>query len=209
MNYISLCSALRRNKVLLFKLGDIKNLFPDEKEKTIKNNFIRWVSKGYFYKIRKDLYEFVEQGFNKVVPDFYIANRIYKPSYVSLETALSFYSIIPDVAAGVTSLTTLPTRTFKNKHGVFYYKSCRKKAFTGYRLMMYDGCKVHIADKEKALTDFFYYRVRSGFPFNFEEERFNKRILMKLNWKKVFYYAELFNNKTMKALHACKEDAKC
>jgi len=96
-----------------------------------------------------------------------------------LQTALSIYSIIPDVAAWVTSVTTQSTRTFKNKYGSFLYRTCKRKAFTGYRLILYDGFKVNMADKEKALVDFLYYRLRSGLPLNFEEERFNKEILKK------------------------------
>lgn len=209
MDYIKLSSVLRKNKSHIFTLGDIRNLFPEEKEKTIKNNFIRWVSKGYCVRLKRNLYEFVEQGREVKIPDLYVANRLYEPSYVSLETALSFYSIIPDVAAGVTSVTTRPTRTFRNKYGSFFYRSCKSDAFTGYGPMSYDGFKLHIADKEKALVDFMYYRLRPNFPLDFREERFNKNILTKINWEKVFHYATLFNKKTSNALIKCKEYVKC
>ncbi|MFH1553037.1 MAG: hypothetical protein ABID83_05315 [Candidatus Omnitrophota bacterium] len=209
MDYIRFSSTLRRNKLYLFTLTDIKNLFPGEKEKTIKNNFTRWLSKGYCVRLKNNLYEFIEPGPEVKIPDLYVANRLYEPSYVSLETALSIYSIIPDIAAGVTSVSTRPTRTFRNRHGSFFYRTCRSAAFTGYRLMLYDGFKTYIADKEKALVDFLYYRLRSGFSLNFDEERFNKKILKKINWKKVFYYAGLFNEKTVRALKECKEYVKC
>ncbi len=209
MDYFVLNLALRKNKMYLFTLRDIKNLFPDEKEKTIKNNFIRWLAKGYFVRLRRDLYEFIEQGSEVTIPDLYVANRIYEPSYVSLETALSIYSIIPGVAAGVTSVSTRATRTFKNRYGSFFYRTCKSGAFTGYRLMLYDGFKVHIADKEKALVDFFYYRLRSGYPLDFDEERFNKKILKKVNWKNAIYYAGLFNKNTIEVLKGCKEYVKC
>ena len=139
MNYVELSKALRRNKLYLFTFRDIGNLFPEEKEKTIKNNFIRWLSKGYFVRLKRDLYEFIEQGLEVKTPDLYVANRLYEPSYVSSETALSFYSIIPDIAAGVTSLTIRPTRTFKNKYGSFFYRTCKSEAFRGYKLMLYDN----------------------------------------------------------------------
>lgn len=209
MNYIALDTVLRNKKLRLFTLRDIKNLFPDEKEKTIKNNLVRWLSKGYYVRLKRDLYGFIEQGREVKIHDLSVANRLYEPSYVSLETALSIYSIIPDIAAGVTSVTTSPTRTFKNKYGSFFYRSCKRDAFTGYRLMMYDDFKVSIADKEKALVDFLYYRLRSGFLLDFDEERFNKKILKKINWTKAFYYAGLFNKKTSKAIRECKEYVRC
>ena len=77
MNYIELSSVLRSHEMYLFTLADVKNLFPDEKAKTIKNNFIRWLSKGYFVRLKRDLYEFVEQGGELKIPDLYVANRLY------------------------------------------------------------------------------------------------------------------------------------
>jgi predicted transcriptional regulator of viral defense system len=209
MDYIALCACLKNNRLLLFTLEDIKNLFPDEKEKTIKNSLTRWVAKKYFSRLRQGLYEFVGQARPAEIPDLYIANRLYEPSYVSLETALSIYSIIPDVAAGVTSITVRATRLFKNKYGSFFYRTCRRRAFTGYRIMSYDGFKVNIADKEKALTDFLYYRLRSGYSLNFSEERLNKKILKKIDWKKVSRYAGLFNEKTVSAAKMCEGYVKC
>ena len=131
------------------------------------------------------MYEFVDKGIGLEIPDLYVANRSYEPSYVSLETALSIYSIIPEVAAGVTSVTTRPTRTFKNKYGSFFYRTCQKEAFTGYRLMRYEGFRVYIADKEKSLVDFLYYKLRSTNSLDFDEERLNKKILKKIN---LFFY---------------------
>lgn len=209
MDYVAVTSALRKHKMYLFTLRDLENLFPDEKSKTIKNNFTRWLSKGYFLRLRRGVYEFVEQGAGLKIPDLYTANRLYEPSYVSMETALSIYSIIPEIAVGVTSVTIRPTRTFKNKYGAFFYRSCKKKAFTGYSLMLYEGFKVCMADKEKALVDFLYYRLRSAGPLDFDEERLNKRILKKIDWGKIFGYAELFNKRTVKALKECKEYAAC
>ena len=209
MIYIELSSVLRSHKMYLFTLADIKNLFPGQRVKTIKNNFIRWLSKGYFVRLKRDLYEFVEQGGELKIPDLYVANRLYEPSYVSLETALSIYSIIPDIAAAVTSVTSRPTRTFKNKYGSFFYRTCQKKTFTGYRVMLYEGFKVSIADKAKALVDFLYYRSRLGQSLDFNEERLNKEILKKVDWGKVFRYAKLFNNKTVKLAKECEEYVKC
>lgn len=209
MDIVDLNKTFRKNKLNLFTLRDVINLFPSEKEKAIKNNLTRWISKGYCIRLRKNLYEFIEQGSEKVIPDLYIANRLYVPSYVSLETALSFYSIIPDIAAAVTSISVRATRIFKNKYGAFFYRTCRNNAYIGYKLMIYDGFKVNIADKEKALVDFIYYNMRSGGTLDFKEQRFNKNILKKINWKKAFYYASLFNKKTIKVLEQCKEFVLC
>ena len=209
MDYIGFSATLRRHKMYVFTLEDIGNLFPEEKVKTIKNNLSRWIIKGYLARLKRDLYELVDKSADLRVPDLYVANRLYEPSYVSLETALSLYSIIPDVAANVTSVTTRPTRAFKNKYGSFFYKTCKFKAFTGYRLILYEGFKVYIADKEKALVDFLYYRLLLSHSLDFEEERLNKRILERIDWKKAFRYSRLFNEKTTEAMNKCKRYVKC
>lgn len=209
MKYIEFLSKLKRNKLDIFSLRDIENLFSNEKIKTIKNNLSRWARNGYIYKLKNNLYEFVDVGQEKNIPDVYIANKLYSPSYVSLETALSIYSLIPDIAVQVTSLTTKLTRKFKNKHGVFYYRSCQKRVFTGYKLMLYEGVKVYIADPEKALVDFVYFNIRQRFPMDFNEERFDKDSIKKLNWNKALQYAGLFNKKTVDTLKTLKDWAKC
>lgn len=209
MDYNRLRFLLRDHKLYIFTLQDVRNLFPYEKTKTIKNNLSRWQASGYFVRLKRDLYEFIDKESQPKIPDLYVAHRLYEPSYVSLETALSFYSIIPDVAAGVTSVTTRPTRRFKNRYGSFFYRTCKREAFTGYGLMSYEGFKVYIADKEKALVDFLYYRLRAAVSLDFGEERFSKKILKKMNWKKVFRYARLFNKKIIETMAGCKEYAEC
>ncbi len=43
MNYLELSLALRKYKIYIFTLEDVKNLLPGEKTKAIKNNLIRWL----------------------------------------------------------------------------------------------------------------------------------------------------------------------
>jgi len=209
MKYIDLISELKKNKLIVFSLRDIENLFPEENLKTLKNNLSRWVKMDYLQRLRKNLYEFIEPGSESSISDLYVGNKLYIPSYISLETALSIYSLIPDIAAQVTSLTTLPTREFKNRHGLFFYRSCQKKAFTGYKLMQFEGVKILIADKEKALVDFIYFSLRQKEPLNFDEERVERGFIKKLNWSKALRYARLFNNRTVSAVLKLKEWTRC
>ncbi len=52
-------------------------------------------------------------------PDFsrYVACRIYRPSYISLHTALSMYGMIPEAVTSITSISTLKTARFKTGSG--------------------------------------------------------------------------------------------
>ena len=71
-----------------------------------RNNLTRWCRRGLLVKLRNEHYAFPEYrqmpGFSRIV-----ANRIYSPSYVSLQSALSFYGMIPEEVIQLTSVTTL------------------------------------------------------------------------------------------------------
>lgn len=107
------------------------------------------------------------------------------------------------------SVTTRPSREFRNKHGVFIYRSCMKRAFTGYRIVSYDGYRILIADPEKALVDFLYLKLRHGISIDFDEERFDEDILKGLDWEKAIEYAELFNRVTINKLRDCRKWLGC
>jgi len=91
------------------------------------------------------------------LPLYSIANKLYQPSYVSLETALSYYGIIPEVVYAVTSVTTKPTREFKTPKSVFSYQRIKKSVFAGYSPVTIEGHVVLLAEPEKALADYLYF----------------------------------------------------
>jgi predicted transcriptional regulator of viral defense system len=131
-----------------------------------RNNFVRWTRKGLLVRLRQGYYTFPEY---KSKPDFalYFANRIYRPSYVSLHSALAFYGMIPEAVVQVTSVTSLKTAEFANDFGTFSYKSVREELMFGYNLKpIADGRTVLLASPEKALLDLLYL-----YPFyNTEDE---------------------------------------
>ena len=121
-----------------------------------RNNFVRWTRKGLLVSLRQGYYTFPEY---KNKPDFalYFANRIYRPSYVSLHTALAFYGMIPEAVVQITSVTTLKSASFSNDFGEFSYKSVREDLMFGYDLKpLSDGRTLQLAKPEKALLDLLY-----------------------------------------------------
>ncbi len=83
-------------------------------------NLREWEKKGYIVKLRKEYYAFSDC---RSIPGFtrYVANRIYRPSYISLHTALSYYGMIPEAVLQITSVTTLKTKSFNNDFGEYSY----------------------------------------------------------------------------------------
>ncbi len=115
-----------------------------------------WEKKGYIVKLRKEYYAFAE---SKSIPDFtrYVANRIYRPSYISLHTALAYYGMIPEAVVQITSVTTLKTIRFANDFGEYAYHSVKPEMMFGYAPKpMADGRTFLFATPEKALLDLLY-----------------------------------------------------
>ncbi len=82
-----------------------------------------------------------------------VANKIYAPSYVSLETVLSQSGFIPETVHQITSISTRKTRIIKTPLGVFSYRTVSPRLYFGYEIQEY-GSKIACA--EKAILDYLY-----------------------------------------------------
>jgi predicted transcriptional regulator of viral defense system len=120
------------------------------------NNLTRWIKKGLLIRLKQGYYTFPEYK-NKPGFSYYFANRIYKPSYISLHTALSFYGIIPEAVVQITSVSSLKTAIFKNDFGEYSYKTVKSDLMFGYDLKQQSNSQaIKIAKPEKALLDLLY-----------------------------------------------------
>lgn len=126
MGYIDFYKQWR--EVGCFSIHQVLAWYPDFNLHNISN----WINKGYIMKLRNGWYAFHEC---LSLPDFqqYIANRIYRPSYISLHTALSHYGMIPEEVMKTTSVTTLKTAEFKNAFGVYAYQMVKRELMFGYQ----------------------------------------------------------------------------
>lgn len=121
-----------------------------------RNNLFRWTKKGLLLRLRAGYYTFPEYlhqpGFAQ-----YVAGRIYRPSYISLHSALSFYGIIPESVVQITSVSSLKTAAFKNAFGDFSYRNVKEELMFGYEpKTTADGRTFLLATPEKALLDLLY-----------------------------------------------------
>lgn len=188
MNYIEF-----RNKMFdlaFFSIDQVYAWHPDFD----RNNLSRWTKKGLLIRLRQGCFTFPEY---KVKRDYnyYFANRIYRPSYISLHTALAFYGMIPESVIQITSVTSLKTASFKNEVGEYSYKSVNENLLFGYELKpMENGRTLQFASPEKALLDLLYlypdYRTEKDLKDlrldeDFLHEELNKSLLLEytLNFK--------------------------
>ncbi len=110
--------------------------------------------RGEIVQIRRGLYTFAAPLRREVLHSGVLANRIYGPSYVSEDFALSYYGMIPETPAAVTSIAMGRSREFANDFGVFSYRYCRSKAYSiGVGATGEGQNRFMIAAPEKALFD--------------------------------------------------------
>lgn len=155
--------------MIYFNLYDLERLFISHK-KNLKKFLTRKVKEGKLIRLKRNLY-----CLKRMTPnDYLLANILYQPSYLSLEFALSYYSIIPETVYTITSVTTKPTREFVSTNRTFVYKTIKKRAFLGYIPRQIDNQTFLIATPEKAMADYLYF-VNLG----------KKRINDRTDWTKV------------------------
>lgn len=90
------------------------------------------------------------------LPDsFLIANHLRGPSYVSLESALSFYGFIPERTYEISSVTVKPFKKYKTPLGRFGYQNLPTPYYSyGIRMVQLTHKQTAlIASPEKAICD--------------------------------------------------------
>lgn len=189
MKWIEFEQKIKGKGIKLFTPLDIQYLLG--KTKTATRFFLHYLKKqGYIIRLRRGLY----QLYNDQLPDLYIANKLYEPSYISLDFALSYHNVIPETVYEITSVTTKATRRFKALGKLFSYRHIKKEAYLGYFPGKQTGFTFLIAVPEKAFVDLNYFRLlNKQQPIS----RFNKE---KINPVKALNYAKLFNNKKLTSI---------
>ncbi len=177
---------LKEKGLVIFSPLDVRRIFGVSK---VAATFLihRYTKKGFTKRLKRGIYALYDTS----VPDIYLANKLYEPSYVSLEFALSFHQVIPETVYEITSVSTKPTRQFSASGKTFSYHRIKKEAFTGYAVYRQGDISALIAEPEKAFVDLTYLRLRKKKELL---SRFDKE---KINRAKALRYAKLFNNEKL------------
>jgi predicted transcriptional regulator of viral defense system len=151
----------------------------------------RWVSEGKILQIKRGLYVVAKPYRNKEPHPFLIANMIKKASYISLQSALEYYGIIPEYVPKITSVTTERPEEISTRLGSFLFKHLKKELFWGYKEQeIIKGTGVFIATPEKALLDLIYLTPDSDNLAYIEELRLQN--IEKLDTDLLTYYSNRF-----------------
>ncbi len=186
LNPLFVQQKLLESNIAIFSPRDFQRIFGASSFAVSK--FIgQYAKKKFFLKLRNGLYCLAS-----IKPSsFVIANKIYQPSYISLEAALSFYNIIPEKTYSITSISSKATRSFMAVNQDFSYSKIKKKLFTGYYLTEKSNEKFLIAEPEKALMDYLYYLSRKKTELN------DRLDVSRLKKKKIKQWQKLFGEPTV------------
>jgi predicted transcriptional regulator of viral defense system len=116
-----------------------------------------WTRSGDLLQLRRGIYAFPPPYEYEDPHRYRIANRLVRPSYVSLQSALSYYGLIPEHVASLTSVTTDRPIKLRNEFGRFMYRHIKTEFFYGFRYRQISNSQsAFIATPEKALLDLIY-----------------------------------------------------
>ena len=186
--------------MLLYEYREYSNIYNKIALEEKNNNLI---------KLKRGLYET-----NKDADPFTIANVLFSPSYISFETALAYYGMIPERVYTIKSASFKKNKKkeYKNYFGLFLYQDINPNAYPyDINEIEIDGIKVMIASREKALLDMLSIvsprnNKKELLDLLFEDLRIDEVIFDELNKKKMIELCELYSSKTLRLLKKYLEE---
>ena len=194
-------------KVLPFFSSDVAEIFSTS-PLTLRNQFSRWKKQGLLVELKRGLYVLSRGERQTTLSRQALAAILYQPSYISLESALSHYQMIPERVDTVMSVSPKKTRVFHNPEGTFSYRNLQTSLNFGFLAKKDEnGYPYFIAEPEKALLDYLYLNLGGLDPKDGDIlDRFlrlqNRSIM---NKNKLSSYARRF---AVKKLYAILEELK-
>jgi predicted transcriptional regulator of viral defense system len=179
-------SALEAERIMLesqlkfITVEKVKRLF-NVSSNTAHKMLMRWKKYGVINALQRNSYVLTRVEVN----DYEIANQLVSPSYISLETALNYYGVLPQFPYTITSVTTRKSHKNICQNKEFEYAKISLDLFWGYEKQN----DALIASPEKAVIDTLYLvskGLRTAHMEEWDLTGLNRKTLMEYT-KKVSY----------------------
>lgn len=197
MNYITIQQQF--GHLGLFSTQEVHKRFPAFDDRRL----VEWQHKQYIQRVANRWYLFRDTPLDENLL-WWTANRIYQPSYLSLETALSFYGMIPEGVYAFTSVSSRKTQTIHTHLASFAYRHIKPTRYFGYQVLRSSTTgpgidrPVLMAYLEKALLDYCYLNPHLSNMEDFAAMRLNATLLRnQLNYRRLHDYQKLFGVKQL------------
>lgn len=158
---ITAIKAIKNANLRLITLQTVASLFDLQNENTLYKIILRLEKYGLIERIAKGKYVLNDNN----ITDFEKANLIMSPSYISLESALNYYGILPQFPYSITSVTLQKSNKLVSSSKEFEYTHLSPRIYWGFLKKEY----FLIASPEKALIDLIYLVSKGIRKTNFEE----------------------------------------
>jgi len=152
------------------------------KPSNVRLQLSRWTRAGRIYQLRRGLYT-LAPPYQKVKPHpFLVANRLQRASYVSGQSALAFYGLIPDVIQATLSVTTGRPEMLVTPLGNFEFRHIKSELLHGYQMTaLGNEQQALVATPEKAVLDLVYLQPAGDEMTTLQELRLQNLEQMDLN----------------------------
>lgn len=152
----------------------------------VRRQLSRWANAGKIHQLRRGLYT-LASPYQSIVPHpFVIANALALGSYVSGQSALAYYGMIPEYTPRTTSVTTSRTSQW---NGGFVFQHIAPRLFFGYHTVEVSKRQnAFIALPEKSLLDLAHLTPISDSATYFSQLRLQN--LERLNLERLQEFAE-------------------
>lgn len=190
----------------LFDESVVRNLFPDSTTGGRKLLLHRAIEKGEVLRLKPGLYCLAPDYCTSSPHPFVIAAALHSPSYVSLESALSYHDLIPEAVFQVSSVTMQRSRSFKTPLGTFvFHRVPANDPRAGVKVEKIDvNAWAFVATPLRAIADLVYLRKKilwdsDGLRFLTHSMRIEESDLHQLNFKDFSEIYESIRNKRTQA----------
>ncbi len=166
----------------------------------LKKRIYELKAKGWLIPLRRGLYfisDISSRGFVNISP-IIIANAFDKESYVSLDSALSFYGLFEQMLRTVSSVTQRKSRKYVFQENTYRYLKINKKLYFGFKTENIEGYYTKVADLEKVVLDYLYFK-NDTYSIDLLLEKLQKA-KDRIDFKKLFAYARKFPETTKRKL---------
>lgn len=138
----------------------------------VRRQLSRWTQTGRLHQLRRGVYS-LAPPYRKVAPHpFVIANHLVRGSYVSCQSALAHFGMIPEYVATVTSVCGERPARWQTPLGTFAYSHVQRRWLHGYRaITVATDQHAFVATPEKALLDLVYLHPGADSPAYLRELR--------------------------------------
>lgn len=156
--------------------------------------------KGWLVPFKRGLYyvsDISSRGFVNISP-MIIASAFNKNSYISLDSGLSFYGLFEQMLRTTSSVTLSNSKKYIFQQNTYRYFKINKTLYFGYKTESTEGYFVKIAELEKVILDYLYFK-NDIYSIDLLLEKLQKA-KSKIDFNKLFNYARKFPISTQRKL---------